>query len=120
MKKQCLILSLLFITASFVFASPNIGFQDDSINKVTVTEALKMRDDSYVTVQGNIIKRISDDKYTFKDSTGTMTVEIDTEKWAGQSVNMTDKLELTGEIEKKLNSTVLDVDSVKIIKNNNK
>ncbi|MBQ2645116.1 hypothetical protein IJG14_06065 [bacterium] len=28
-----------------------------------------MDDNCYVTVQGNIIKRISDDKYTFKDST---------------------------------------------------
>ncbi|MBR1424748.1 NirD/YgiW/YdeI family stress tolerance protein [bacterium] len=116
MKKLCLILSIVFVTSSLAFAAPNVGFQDGTNNKVTITEALKMNDDSYVTIQGNIIKRVSDDKYIFKDSTGTMTVEIDTEKWAGQSVNMTDRLELTGEIEKKFNSTVLDVDTVKIIK----
>ena len=118
MKKFCLILSLVTLLSSYAFAVQNVGFQDGISSKATISEALKMNDDSYVTIQGNIIKRISDDKYTFKDSTGTMTVEIDTEKWAGQSVNMTDKLELTGEIEKKLNSTVLDVDTVNIIINN--
>ena len=117
MKNLCLILSLLFMTSSFVVATEHVGFQDGGASKVTITEALKMNDDSYVTVQGNIVKRISSDKYTFKDSTGTMTVEIDDDKWAGQSVNMTDKLELAGEIEKKFNSTILDVDTVKIIRN---
>lgn len=115
MKKLCLILSLVIVTSSFVYAAQNVGFQDDGASKTTISQALKMNDDSHVIIQGNIVKRISDDKYTFKDSTGTMTVEIDTEKWSGQSVNMTDKLELTGEIEKKFNSTILDVDTVKII-----
>ena len=117
MKKYFLILSLVFTTSSFVFAAGNIGFQDNGTSKVTVAQALKMKDDSFVTIQGNIIKRIYDDKYTFKDSTGTITVEIDTEKWEGQSVNTVDLLELTGEIEKKFNSTLLDVDTVKVIKN---
>ncbi len=116
MKRLCLILSLVLTTSAFVIAAENVGFQDGGANKVTITDALKMNDDSYVTVQGNIVKRISEDKYTFKDSTGTMTIEIDSEKWQGQTVNMTDKLELTGEIEKKLNSTILDVETVKIIK----
>ena len=116
MKKLCLILSLVFVTSSFVIAANHVGFQDGTANKVTVVEALKMNDDSYVTIQGNIVKRISDDKYMFKDSTGTLTVEIDSEKWAGQSVNVHDKLELSGEIEKKFNSTILDVDTLKVVK----
>ena len=116
MKKIFLIISLVFIASSSVLAAHNVGFQDNETSKATIKESLKMNDDSYVTIQGNIVKRISDDKYSFKDSTGTITVEIDTEKWAGQSVNMSDTLELTGEIEKKFNSTILDVDTVKIIR----
>ena len=82
-----------------------------------VSKALKMNDNSYVTIQGNLLKRISDDKYLFKDATGTITVEIDDEKWMGQAVNTKDTLELTGEIEKKINSIILEVDSVtKVIK----
>ena len=115
MKKIIIALVMLCLTSIIVNAEQNVGFQDNNANKKTIVEALKMQDDSYVTVEGNITKRISEDKYLFKDSTGTMTVEIDTEKWNGQTVNMNDKLELTGEIEKKFKSTILDVDNVKII-----
>ena len=49
----------------------------------------------------------------FKDSTGTITVEIDDDKWGDVKAGTEDKLELVGEVEKKYNSTELDVDSVR-------
>lgn len=107
--KKLLITTMLLLSSCSVFA--NVGFQD-SIKKSTVAEALKMNDNTYVMVQGNIEKRISDDKYSFKDSTGSITVEIDDDKWNGLMVNSSDLLELKGEIEKKFNSVKLDVDSV--------
>ena len=82
-------------------------------DKTTIIEALKQPDDSYVKVEGSIIKKLSSDKYLFKDSTGTMTVEIDNEKWGNMDVSEKDKLELTGEIERKSNSIHLDVDTFK-------
>ena len=60
-------------------------------------------------------QQVSDDKYLFKDSTGTMTVETDSDKWAGQIVKPGDKIEIIGELEKKFNSVKIDVDSVKKI-----
>jgi len=112
MKNLLLILCLILTTSTYCLAN-QIGFQDGCSSVLTIFQALKLQDDSYVTIQGNILKRISDDKYIFKDSTGTITVEIDEDKWGGQSVNTNDKLELTGEIEKKFNTTILDVQSVK-------
>ncbi len=113
MKKLCVLISLLFVSSTLLAA----GFQDNSGTKVsTIAQALKMRDESFVTIQGSIVKRISSDKYLFKDATGTMTVEIDDEEWAGQDVNSKNKLELQGEIDKDFMSTKLDVDSVRIIK----
>ena len=109
-----LAVSIIFMSCS-AYSLDKVGFQDNTPTKATVVQALKMADDSFITVEGNIIKRISDDKYLFKDATGTLTVEIDMDKWNGQSVNMTDKLELTGELEKKLNKIKLDVDTVKVI-----
>ena len=113
MKKFLSILMLVGISTSIVFAA-NGGFKD-SVNpkKATVSEILKMNNNSYVSVQGNIVKRISDDKFSFKDSTGTITVEIDDDKWGGVNAGTQDKLELIGEVEKKYNSTELDVDSVR-------
>jgi len=94
---------------SNVFAA---GF-NGQMNKTSVAEALKRPDDSYVTVEGNIVKKLSSDKYLFKDATGSITVEIDNEKWGNIDASEKDKLELSGEIERKTNSIHLDVDIVK-------
>ena len=117
MKQFLLILSLVLITTAFT-ANTSLGeFHDTTnTNKTTISKALKMPHNSYVTLQGNIIKQISEDKYLFKDATGTITVEIDNDKWQNQNVNAKDKLELKGEIEKDLKGTKLDVDTVTIIK----
>ena len=113
MKKFLSIVMLLGISIGIVFAAHG-GFKDSiSPKKSTIAEVLKMNNNSYVSVQGNIVKRISDDKYSFKDSTGTITVEIDDDKWGGISAGTQDKLELIGEVEKKYNITELDVDTVR-------
>lgn len=109
MKKIFIHTLLSLFSISNVFAA---GFSGNA-DKLSVIEALKQPDDSYVIVEGNIVKRISSDKYLFKDSTGTMTVEIDNEIWGNIDVSEKDTLELSGEIERKFNSIHLDVDTVK-------
>ena len=113
MKKVLAVLLLAGISASVAFAAQG-GFKD-TVNprKSTIAEVLKMNNNAYVSVQGNIVKRISDDKYSFKDATGTITVEIDDDKWGGVNADTKDKLELVGEVEKKYNTTELDVDSLR-------
>lgn len=113
MKKFLTVFMLITVTTSIALANMNEGFRDNNIKTSSVAEALKMNDNSYVTVKGNITKRLSEDRYSFKDSTGSMTVEIDKDKWSGISADTKDILELSGEIEKKNNYTRLDVDSVR-------
>ena len=113
MKKFLSVLFLIGVSAGIVFAAHG-GFKDSAtVKKANIAEVLKMNNNAYVSIQGNIVKRLSDDKYTFKDSTGTMTVEIDDDKWSGISADTQDKLELVGEVEKKYNTTELDVDTVR-------
>ena len=109
MKKLLISAIVMFLNASFVFAA---GFTGQSA-EYSIQEALKQPDDSYVTIQGNIVKKLSSDKYLFKDASGTITVEIDHEKWGNIEASEKDTLELTGEIERKFNSIHLDVDTVK-------
>ena len=93
------------------------GFQDDStVSAVPIKQVLRMRDDSTATIRGNIVKRLSDDKYLFKDNTGTIVVEIDYKYWAGLKVNSQDTLELTGEIDRDYNKVELEAFSVKKVK----
>lgn len=117
MKKITLLFMLFLMSTSIANATTNSnwGFSDPNMKKSSINEALKMKDDSFVVIQGNIVKRITNDKYMFKDSTGTITVEIDDEKWTGISANTKDKLELAGEIERKFNTVELDVDTIRKI-----
>ncbi len=117
MKKLLSLIVLMLISAGFVFANSDGGyFNENSFNKkMTVEEALKQKDNSYVTIKGNIVKRISGDTYIFEDSTGTINVEIDANKWQGIFANKRDKLELSGEIERDFDFIKLDVDNVRRI-----
>ena len=113
MKILLSILMLVVVSSIIAFAAHG-GFKDSvAPRKSTIAEVLKMNNNSYVSIQGNIVKRLSDDKYSFKDSSGTITVEIDDDKWGGVTAGTQDKLELIGEVEKKYNTTELDVDSVR-------
>lgn len=113
MQKLLTGLLLVGVSVGIAFAAQG-GFKDPvQVKKSTVAEVMKMNNNAYVSIQGNIVKRISDDKYSFKDTTGVITVEIDDDKWGGVSAGTQDKLELIGEVEKKVNSTELDVDTVR-------
>ena len=112
--KKILAFSLLAVVSSCIAFA---GYNDcvNNAKKVSIAEALKMQDDTYVAVQGNITKQLASDKYEFKDSTGTIVVDIDHDKWNTIPNGTKDKLELIGEIDKEYNSIELDVDMVKKI-----
>ena len=68
----------------------------------TVAGALKARDDTMVTLKGNIIRQVAHEKYEFKDSTGVIIVEIDDDKWYGLSVGPNDVVEIYGEVDSEI------------------
>ncbi|MBQ7450433.1 YgiW/YdeI family stress tolerance OB fold protein [bacterium] len=117
MKKLLISLILmLFAGLSAGYAYEIGGFQDNNSTILTVSEALKVKDDTYVTLKGNIIRRISNEKYMFKDSTGSIVVKIKDYKWMGQTVDANDTVEISGEIDKDLTSIKLDVNSIRKLK----
>ena len=108
----------IFLFAIFVGVAVSVSsaFIEDKIESVsTVSEALKMKDDRMVTVQGHITKQIKKDTYLFSDSTGEITVEIDEKDWKGVDVRPSDTVQLFGEIDKDWTKTEIDVVSVKLI-----
>ena len=90
-----------------------INNQENAVS--TVAEALKMRDDSPVILQGHIQQHIRKDKYLFSDSTGQITVEIDDKDWNGVDVNPSNIVRLHGEIDKNWHTTEVEVNTVKLI-----
>lgn len=88
------------------------GFVSDTETIVTVDQVGSLRDDTYVVVQGNIVRRVSGDKYLFQDSTGTMTVEIDDEGFNGLTVTPNDTIKMYGEVDRGLTKTEIDIDYI--------
>ena len=61
---------------------------------VTVKQALTLADDTRVQLKGYVVKAIGDEKYEFRDATGSITVDIDDELWGGRAISAkTPKLE---------------------------
>lgn len=89
------------------------GFTGPNGSKATVESAKSLRDDAWVTLSGNIVERISDDTYSFKDATGTINVDIDQKRWKGLSVGPQDKVEIQGEVDKDWNSVEIDVKEIR-------
>lgn len=99
--------------AGFVADAPVAPQNADAI--VTVAQAKKMRDDTPVIVQGNIVQRMGDEKYLFRDGTDSVIVEIDDEDWGGVDVRATDTVKLYGEVDAGLFKTEIDVDRIEKI-----
>lgn len=127
MKKTAALLAIAALVSTPVLAAQQGGFVDPNApaaqmqkggfsgpngSVVTVKQAQDMKDDSWVTLRGTIEKRVGDEDYTFRDATGTMTVEIDHKRWDGLTVSPADKVELQGELDKDFNSVELDVKRV--------
>ncbi|AIN19411.1 OB-fold nucleic acid binding domain protein [Yersinia rochesterensis] len=92
------------------------GFSGPSTSSTTVDKVSTMRDDAYVTLQGSIVERLSHDTYTFRDSTGTITVDIDSKRWKGQTITPQDKVQIEGKVDKDWNSVEVDVKNITKIK----
>jgi len=69
-------------------------------DRITVSEAKNLPKDSWVVISGNIVNTLPGGKYyTFRDSSGEITVEIEPKVWRGLSVEPSDRVVIGGEIE---------------------
>ncbi len=89
------------------------GFQGPGIDMITVSEALTLPDDAPVKISGKIQKSLGDEKYLFKDATGTIIIEIDNEEWNGVNATPDTEIVIMGELDKgMLEETEVDVETV--------
>ncbi len=88
------------------------GFVDKNATPTTAAKAKDLKDDSWVTLRGNITERLSDDRYLFRDASGTVNVEIDQKRWNGQNVTPQDQVEIQGKVDKDLNEFEIEVKQI--------
>lgn len=113
MKKSALIVSVLALLAPAVASAGFVGHSDQTIS--TVAEIQKMKDDRPVIMKGTIEKHLRKDKYQFTDGTGTITVEIDNDKWRGIEVTPKNTVLIYGETDTGwLRNVEVEADAVKL------
>ncbi|NDO79881.1 TIGR00156 family protein [Citrobacter sp. NCU1] len=125
MKKLAAMIAVMALSSAPVLAAQQGGFSGPTATQsqsggfvgpngssTTVESAKSLRDDTWVTLRGNIVERISDDLYLFKDATGTVNVDIDHKRWNGVTVTPQDVVEIQGEVDKDWNSVEIDVKQV--------
>ena len=88
------------------------GFSGPGPDLVTVQQALAMRDDARVSLQGSITRSLGDETYIFVDATGSIEVEIDHRVWRGQQITPQDVVVISGEVDREWNHVSIDVSSV--------
>jgi uncharacterized protein (TIGR00156 family) len=71
-------------------------------SNVTVAEALRLRDDTPVILQGRIVRHIRSEYYLFSDETGNIRIEIPPRVWGDLRINQDDVIEITGIIDRHL------------------
>ncbi len=91
------------------------GFKGpDNVALSSVAEAVELSEDTQVKLAGYIVQALGDETYEFKDDTGTIIVEIDDDDWHGLEVAPTDKVEISGEIDREWRETGVDVDRIRL------
>jgi uncharacterized protein (TIGR00156 family) len=92
---------VLFGLLSTAYAEPvnQAALSATQVTAATVAQAKTLADDSKVTLKGQILRSLGNEKYDFKDATGTIVVDIDDELWKGQPVSTTATVTLLGEID---------------------
>ncbi|WP_252271691.1 YgiW/YdeI family stress tolerance OB fold protein [Pseudomonas subflava] len=106
-----LLVAPLFSTAALAAGYTGPGAQAIT----TVAAAQEAVDDANVVLQGHIIKKLEDEKYEFKDSSGTITIEIDDEDLPPVAFDDKTKVKLTGEVDKGMMKREIDVDLVEVL-----
>ena len=82
----------------------------------SVKEALKLRNDSFVVIDGKIKSQLRHEHYRFVDQNGdSIEVEIDDDAWRGVSVDENTLVRISGEIDKDFTKTTIDVKNIKIL-----
>ncbi len=125
-----LTLCLALISPSLVLAQKGGGYSGPSAHSGpppsheksqgpavrSIGDVHKLKDDSWVTLRGRIIRHEGGKIYIFQDAGGKGKIEIDKKAWDGAHVGPNDRVELLAKIDKKRDRIEIEVERVRKIK----
>lgn len=99
---KILLSSTLVVSAGIALANTPVNqaaVAQAQVTVKTVQQALAAKDDTRVELRGHVVKALGDEKYEFRDNTGTINVEIDEELWQGRPIAANTTVTLTGKVD---------------------
>ena len=97
--KECEIKTERIQTFIKVHAITTAASSNTQRHAVTINEARNLPHDSWVVITGNIVYSLPPPHdYTFRDSSGEITINIGPKEWRGLSAGVSDRLEISGEV----------------------
>lgn len=116
---------LLFLTLLFSFPVQAANHRDHQgtiykgtpgAEEMTVAQARNMPDDTYVILTGNLVSKVGDETYIFRDRSGEIRVEIDDKYFRGLEIGPNDTVRITGEVDKDFGKNIeIDVKQMLVI-----
>ncbi|HNP60448.1 MAG TPA: NirD/YgiW/YdeI family stress tolerance protein [Nitrospirales bacterium] len=109
---------IIFMTVGFLLFSTLTlwaKFQGPGTPGITsISAAQEAVDDSWVVLSGTILRQVGEERYLFRDPTGTMIVEIDHEDWGNVTANPETILRVSGEIDRAWGTTEIEVKQIEM------
>lgn len=86
-------------TLTWAGKDDHVIVQEAAKNVVMVSQVAKLKDETGVTLTGQITKHLQSDHYEFKDQSGTIGIEIDDDIWRQAGLKVGDHVRLVGEVD---------------------
>ncbi|HAJ99384.1 MAG TPA: hypothetical protein DCM62_05100 [Bacteroidales bacterium] len=114
MKKLLILFSMCAI---FIASDAAAQFSGPGQRRETTTtdQARRMVPGRYVTLEGNIVSHIREDYYLFRDASGEIRVQIESQLWQGREVNPNTRVRLRGEVDTSIRGRYIWVEAIQII-----
>ena len=85
---------------------------------ITTAEAKNAADDSWVTLKGQIVKKLGGDDFLFKDETGEIKIDVSKNAWKNQDITPDMTIIISGKVDQDDYDTVeIDVKNIEIVRN---
>lgn len=65
----------------------------------SVAQAKRAYDNARFSISGYIVSQIDEDEFTFKDSTGTIRIDVEDGAWRGLNVGPKDRVRISGKVD---------------------
>ena len=118
----CICCLVAFFTTATVFGqftgsssgAPAIRVSGSQITAMTVTEVKNLSKDAPVILVGNITRSLSSSSFTFRDSTGEITIKVSKKTFGGVTIGDADRIVIVGHV--KINKGAVEVDVAVLMK----